>query len=176
MIAVSDFRLEGYFSRWEFTARFHLTASDAETISLKELLALKDPWDPVANAPYRLHDASLYNGHYYVYFGPVPVITLYLPWRIVTGWSIPNNLAVILFLLAGYIFSCLLLFTLLDGAGVQPSWLQKRIAIAALGLCRFALFRRYDCWLLRWVSIGSFAVASLLFFLSGFRWTWGWWL
>ena len=28
----------------------------------KELLALKDPLDPVANAPYRLHDASLYQG------------------------------------------------------------------------------------------------------------------
>jgi aspartate/methionine/tyrosine aminotransferase len=35
-----DFRLEAYFSRWEFTARHHLTASDAETLSLDELLAL----------------------------------------------------------------------------------------------------------------------------------------
>src|SRR5262249_33154255 len=72
----------------------------------KELLALKDPLDPVANEKYRLHDASLYNGHYYVYFGPVPVLTLYLPWLVITGWSVPNNLAVILYLLSGYIFSC----------------------------------------------------------------------
>lgn len=35
-----DFRLETFFSRWEFTARFHMCASDAETLSLKELLAL----------------------------------------------------------------------------------------------------------------------------------------
>jgi hypothetical protein len=104
----------------------------------KELLALKDPLDPVANAPYRMHDVSFYNGHYYVYFGPVPVVTLYLPWRIITGWSIPNNLAVIIYLLAGYIFSCLLLFTLLAAAGIKPSWIQKRIAIAALGLCQTA--------------------------------------
>jgi aspartate/methionine/tyrosine aminotransferase len=34
-----DFRLERYFSRWEFTARYHLTASDAETLSLRELLS-----------------------------------------------------------------------------------------------------------------------------------------
>ena len=27
-----------------------------------ELLALKNPYDPAANAPYRLHDMSLYNG------------------------------------------------------------------------------------------------------------------
>jgi hypothetical protein len=104
----------------------------------KELLALKNPLDPKLNEPYRMHDASLYNGHYYVYFGPVPVITLYLPWRIITGWSIPNNLAVIIYLLAGYVFSCLLLFALLDAAGVEPSWLQKRLAIAALGFCQTA--------------------------------------
>jgi len=45
MIAVADFRLEAFFSRWEFTARFHLTASDAATFSLRELLALASPED-----------------------------------------------------------------------------------------------------------------------------------
>jgi aspartate/methionine/tyrosine aminotransferase len=35
-----DFALETFFSRWEFAARHHLTASDAESLSLKELLAL----------------------------------------------------------------------------------------------------------------------------------------
>jgi aspartate/methionine/tyrosine aminotransferase len=37
-----DFRLETYFSKWEFAARYHLTASDAQTISLPELLDLAD--------------------------------------------------------------------------------------------------------------------------------------
>ena len=31
-----------------------------------------DPYDPVQNAPYRLHDAILYDGHFYLYFGPSP--------------------------------------------------------------------------------------------------------
>jgi len=35
-----DFELETYFSRWEFTAEHHLTASDAESMSMAELLAL----------------------------------------------------------------------------------------------------------------------------------------
>ena len=35
-----DFRLETYFSKWEFTARFHMCASDMESLSVKELLAL----------------------------------------------------------------------------------------------------------------------------------------
>jgi aspartate/methionine/tyrosine aminotransferase len=40
--ALPDFRLETYFSRWEFAARYHLTASDAQTLPLAELLELAD--------------------------------------------------------------------------------------------------------------------------------------
>jgi aspartate/methionine/tyrosine aminotransferase len=40
-----DFRLETYFSRWEFSARYHLTASDAQTITMAELLAMADDDD-----------------------------------------------------------------------------------------------------------------------------------
>ncbi|MEO1085318.1 MAG: aminotransferase class I/II-fold pyridoxal phosphate-dependent enzyme [Acidobacteriota bacterium] len=36
------FELEKYFSRWEFTARHHMTASDMESLELKDLLALAD--------------------------------------------------------------------------------------------------------------------------------------
>ena len=42
MPALPDFRLETYFSRWEFAARYNLTASDAQTMSLAELLDLAD--------------------------------------------------------------------------------------------------------------------------------------
>jgi len=42
MPPLPDFRLEKHFSRWEFAARYHLTASDAQTLSLAELLALAD--------------------------------------------------------------------------------------------------------------------------------------
>ncbi len=35
-----DFRLETFFSRWEFTARYHMCASDMETLSLQELLSM----------------------------------------------------------------------------------------------------------------------------------------
>lgn len=37
---LAQFRLETFFATWEFKARFHLTASDAETLALPELLAL----------------------------------------------------------------------------------------------------------------------------------------
>ena len=37
-----DFRLETYFSRWEFNARYHMCASDMESIALSELLGMAD--------------------------------------------------------------------------------------------------------------------------------------
>lgn len=40
MTALPDFKLETYFSKWEFTARYHMTASDAESMRLDELLAM----------------------------------------------------------------------------------------------------------------------------------------
>ncbi len=36
--SLPDFRLEVYLGRWEFTARHHLTASDAETLTVAEVL------------------------------------------------------------------------------------------------------------------------------------------
>ncbi|MFF8772119.1 aminotransferase class I/II-fold pyridoxal phosphate-dependent enzyme [Kitasatospora sp. NPDC015120] len=48
MTRLPDFRLETHFSRWEFTARHHLTASDARTMTLAELLALADDGDRAA--------------------------------------------------------------------------------------------------------------------------------
>jgi aspartate/methionine/tyrosine aminotransferase len=42
MPTLPDFRLETYFSRWEFAARYHLTASDAQTMALTDLLGLAD--------------------------------------------------------------------------------------------------------------------------------------
>ena len=38
MTTLPDFRLETHFSKWEFKARYHLTASDAESLSLRELM------------------------------------------------------------------------------------------------------------------------------------------
>ena len=39
-VQLPDFRLEVYLGEWEFKARHHLTASDAETLTIAELLAL----------------------------------------------------------------------------------------------------------------------------------------
>ncbi|MEM7023427.1 MAG: pyridoxal phosphate-dependent aminotransferase [Pseudomonadota bacterium] len=43
MTTLPDFRLETHFSQWEFKARFHMTASDAESMSMRDLLAMATP-------------------------------------------------------------------------------------------------------------------------------------
>ncbi|OJI92382.1 aspartate/methionine/tyrosine aminotransferase [Planktotalea frisia] len=45
MPTLPDFRLETHFSKWEFKARYHMTASDAESMSLPDLLAMASPED-----------------------------------------------------------------------------------------------------------------------------------
>ena len=43
-----DFRLEIHFSKWEFNARYNMTASDMESMTLSDLLALADAEDKAA--------------------------------------------------------------------------------------------------------------------------------
>lgn len=43
-----DFALEVFFSRWEFAAKFNMAASDSESMTLAELLALAHPQDRAA--------------------------------------------------------------------------------------------------------------------------------
>ena len=45
MKALPEFKLESHFSRWEFKARYHMTASDAESMSLRDLLEMATPQD-----------------------------------------------------------------------------------------------------------------------------------
>lgn len=45
MTTLPDFRLETHFSKWEFKAKHHLTASDAASIALPDLLAMASDED-----------------------------------------------------------------------------------------------------------------------------------
>ena len=48
MKKVRDFRLETYFSKWEFTARYNMAASDVESVSVSDLLAMASTDDKKA--------------------------------------------------------------------------------------------------------------------------------
>ncbi len=69
---------------------------------------LPDPYDPVANGPYRfhpyrLHDMSYYRGKFYLYFGATPVLLAYWPWKALTGHFLGNEGAAIGFAAIGFL-------------------------------------------------------------------------
>lgn len=126
-----------------------------------ELLALPDPRDPVANRNYRLHDASLYKGKYYLYFGPVPALVLFLPFKVLTGWHLPTRIALALFCMGGFACSCALFFLLANREQwVFPIWLEAAI-ILSLGISSPVFF------LLRRPSFYEIAVGGAYCFLMG---------
>lgn len=73
---------------------------------------MDDPYDKGARdelqkqtgEPY-LFDVAYYEGHYYVYFGVVPVLIFYLPFYLLTGASFPTALGV-LFAAIAFILGC----------------------------------------------------------------------
>lgn len=75
----------------------------------KELLDLKDPYDPAqSHAVEKLHDALLYKGRYYIYWGVTPLLLLYLPVRVLTGKYVSDRFASPLFASLGLLFYLLL--------------------------------------------------------------------
>lgn len=73
----------------------------------EELLNLDNPYDrrqrDSAVDEY-LWDHCLYDGHYYSYYGVAPVILLFLPYHIITGYYFPTTWAVMIFGIIGIIF------------------------------------------------------------------------
>jgi hypothetical protein len=52
-----------------------------------------------------LLDTTYYRGRIYLYFGPTPVVGLFLPYRLLTGGELSDNLAAALFAAAGFLVS-----------------------------------------------------------------------
>lgn len=79
------------------------------------LVDMVNPYDTQARNSQNIHynwDHAFYNGHYYMYFGVVPVITLFLPYRILTGSALLGYHGSQIFI-ALFIIAIFLLFRLL---------------------------------------------------------------
>lgn len=141
----------------------------------KELLALADPYDPVQNVHYRLWDASLYHGKYYLYYGPTPALLLMLPWKVITGAHLPQRLATGFFACAGLGALALLL------AGVRRRYfpsvtpLQLFFAVVIAGHVSWlpVILRRPAFWELPIVTAAALFWWSL-YFLWRFHDSGGW--
>jgi hypothetical protein len=103
-----------------------------------ELLALADPYDPKTNADFRAWDASLYQGKFYLYFGPTPALLTMLPWKLLTGHMLPQWAAAAWLSIAGFGVLTLLL------AGIRRQWFPATTP-AQLGFT--VLLAGHICWL-----------------------------
>ena len=73
----------------------------------ENLMALDNPYDPsqrTDDVGYYPWDHLYYNGKYYSYYGIAPVLVLFLPYYLLTGYYFPGIWAVWLFAVLGIIF------------------------------------------------------------------------
>ena len=131
-----------------------------------ELLALPDPWSDQINRPYRLLDAALYKGHYYLYFGATPALLLFGPWYRLTRHDFPENFAVFLFLFGGYLFASALFTRVLSALTIRLPLALYALFLAALGAGQPApfLLERAKVYEVA-IAGGYFCVAAGLYFL-----------
>jgi hypothetical protein len=72
------------------------------------LRELPDPYDPIANGDFRrqgLHDLTYVDGKLYSYFGPSPVILVYIPFRLLRVGEVSPTLACLIFVAGGFLAS-----------------------------------------------------------------------
>ncbi len=124
-----------------------------------------DPYDP-AKRPDTvvLYDASYYRGHYYIYFGAAPVVTLLLPFALLTGSDLPLPYAIWFFCSVGYLALLALLLHLwrqyFPRAGPLTVW-AGLIAVSGATLLG-GLLRRPSIWEMAIASGFAFFSLALL--------------
>ena len=126
-----------------------------------KLLALPDPIDPKAGLDLpKLFDAVLYNRHYYLYHGAGPAVMLFAPYRLLTRHDMPENYALWLLCLGGFLFYAL---TLMRIANMKP-WLLA-VMLVALACCTSIPFLMNRIWVYELaIGGGYFCIAAALFF------------
>jgi hypothetical protein len=134
-----------------------------------EILSLPDPYDPEANARYRLHDASLYNGKYYLYWGPAPAIFAAAICWIIRDFnpSFGDQYLAFIFLFGATVLAAILIFQARTKLfPTEPVW-TSAFAILTLGLGTPLMFM-----LARSAIYEASVAAGQFFLLAGFLAAW----
>jgi hypothetical protein len=133
-----------------------------------DMLALPDPYDPVANERYRMvptnpgrrfqgvHDLTLYDGKFYVQWGPLPALVL-IPLRWIAGHDLPMGRVVLIVAMLAALLYAISLVKLARLSGLSPPRLLIFMAILLVLLCPFWTY-----------ALGRVAVYETALFFSQF--------
>ena len=137
---------EGYYNL--LTRGFLKGQTALDRVVEPAMLALKDPYNPAERAGKGLHDASYYQGRYFIYFGVTPVVAAFAPVRLLTGRFIDERFVIVGFAWAGFLLSVTVLLDVRRRhfAGA-PGWVLL-LGVLALGLATMVppLLRRPSIW------------------------------
>lgn len=117
-------------------------------------------------------DYAYYQGHWYSYFGVLPAIMLFLPFRAITslwvegGLMLPSSAAVLLLMFGFLVFACLLTVRLIER--IRPG---SSLAAASL-LCVFMLLASNSVYLWYRTNFYSVPIAASLFLSTLGLWLW----
>ncbi len=127
----------------------------------EELVAMNNPYDNVARECIDyLYDVAYYNGNYYNYFGLAPIITLILPFRLITGFYVPTYVFNLVFLVVEFF----VLYLVYDW--FIKKFISKNISLFEYYLGYYAiLFASNSLTLLRGEKYDIVVSAGLLFIL-----------
>jgi hypothetical protein len=141
---------------------------------------VENPWDPSKRPPDvgAPHDVSYYNGHFYLYFGVVPAVVLFLPFRLLTGRDLPLVLGSLAFEIGSFLVAACLWLRIVRDHFPRAGSVTRVAGIAALGLAggQWVLARRISIWEPPIIAGNFFMVCMLA---SGYRALharnpWGW--
>ena len=80
----------------------------------EKLLSLENPYDAVERSSIKrgidyIWDAALYNNHYYVYFGILPALILFVPFHLITGTFLKTAIGVLIFSILSLLIMALII-------------------------------------------------------------------
>jgi hypothetical protein len=134
------------------------------------LVKADNPYDPAKRPPgVALADASYYKGRYYIYFGVAPVVTLFLPWRLLTGHELPAPYAALILVNGAFLASAGLFWAVRRRYFPDSGVLALLIGILVIGLgsMTHSVLRRTSLWEPPVAAGYLFAMLTLVCLYSG---------
>jgi hypothetical protein len=161
-----------------FTERYYAGLAEGFLRGRLDMPYAPDPrWKSVVNAydfgareaqglAWEMWDASFYNGRFYLYFSPVPVLLFYVPFRLLGGGYPPDTLAATFFLSWAFLASVAFARRALAGRALHvpfPLWVLL-IGLANVAPYMLGFVRAYE------VAVATGMAMTATFAYALLRW------